>query len=184
VSRPLRIALLDGAAAPESGLLAAALHAAGHRPALLTTDAATAPAGVEVLGLRSLPAWPLRARNIGDGLEHVPHAVLALVRGRFDVAHAFRPIDALAAVAWARRAARPSVLTFVEPLRRETIANRRLRRQTLEHAVEGVGAVLAAGDEIRASLRRMLALDVPSLAPGDADGHLAVYADLAEGQIS
>lgn len=181
MSRPLRVAVLESAVAPGATTLAAALHAAGHRPVLLTTHPAGAPAGVDVVQLRALPERPLRSRGIGDALEHLPHAMVALARRRFDVVHAFRPADALAAIAWARGARRTAVLTFADPLRRETIANRRLRLETLEAAVRGVDAVLAGSDEVATSLRRLLALDVRCLEPGDAAGHLALYAALAAG---
>ena len=174
----MRIALVDGAGSPAAAALAAALHASGRGPVLLTTDPDHAPAGVSVVPLRSLPARPLRSRGIGDRLEHLPHAVLALARGRFDVVHAFRPADALAAVASARRWSGPAVLTFAEPLTRETIANRRLRVATLEEAVRDADAVLAGSAEAQASLRRLLAIDAGCLEPADAAGHLALYARL------
>jgi len=178
VSQPLRVALLASASSEEAALLAGALHGAGHLPALLAPDPVGAPAGTEVVRLRSLPDRPLAFRQIGDGLAHLPHACVALARGRFDVAHAFTPVDALAAVAWARRSSGVAVLTFVEPLQRETIGDRRFRLTTLKRSVGGAGAVLAATDEVRRSLRRLLALDVRVVAPPDAAGHLAVYREL------
>lgn len=184
MSRPLRIALLDGAGAPASATLAAALRADGHGPSLLTTRPAHAPAGVDGVRLRVLPERPLRARAIGDGLERLPHALLVLARGRFDVVHAFTPVDALAAVTWARRGRGrgPALLTLTEPLRRETIANRRLRVETLEAALAGADAVLAAGEDVRASMRRLLALEADCLAPGDAVAHVSLYRRLGAGQ--
>lgn len=181
MSRPVRIALLHSAGAAGPAALAAALRAAGERPALLTTEPAAAPAGVDVVALRVLPERPLRARGIGDHLEHLPHALLALARGRYDVVHAFRPVDAVAAAVSTRGARRAAVLTVAEPLRRETIADRRLRLESLEAAVARVDAVLAGSEEARASLRRLLALDARVVAPGDAAAHLALYRDLVSG---
>jgi len=176
VTRPLRVAVLGRQAGAAD--LAGALSAAGQRPVLLWAGAARAPAGVEAIRLRGLLEAPLEFRSIGDGLGHLPHAWFALARGGFEVAHAFAPADALPAVAWARRSHRPVVLTFTTPLSRATIANRRLRLATVERAVQGVDAVLAADEEVRRSLRRLLALEAPVVAPGDAAGHLALYREL------
>lgn len=182
MSRALRVALLaGGGGGPGAVTLAGALHRAGHAPTLMTPDALVAPAGVDVLRLRDVPDRPLRSRSIGDGLAHVPHACVALARGHFDLAHAFSPADALPAVVWARRSSRPVVLTFVEPLQRETIGNRRLRLATLEQAIERADLVLAADEGVRTSLRRLLALDAPVVSLSDADGHVALYRALGGG---
>lgn len=181
MSRPLHVALLTGEAAPQAAALAEALRSAGQLPVLMVRDPTGAYADTESIRLRSLPDKPLRSRRIGDGLAHLPHAFVALARGKFDLAHAFSPADALPAVAWARRSRRPAVLTFVAPLERETIANRRLRLATLKRAVYGADVVLATSHDVQKSLRRMLALDAPVLASSDAAGHLSLYRELAAG---
>ena len=181
MSRPLRVALLSSTASADAAALAGALRLAGQQPVLMAPGAPTAPAGTGVIRLRRLPEAPLRFRFIGDGLGHLPHARVALSRGGFDLAHAFNPVDALAAVAWARRAGRPAVLTFIAPLERETIGNRRLRLATLERAVYGADTVIAASEAVRTSLRRLLAIDAPVLAAADAAGHLALYRELGAG---
>ena len=150
------IALLDPPAA-----LVAALAAAG-RPAT-------------VVRVRPLPDALLRMRKIGDDLAQVPPLALALRRGRFEVAHAFTPAAALAAT-WA--GGRATALTFGEPVRRERLAARRLRLAVLERALAGVGAVVAADDEVRSSLERWLGVDARVIAPGDAVGHAALYDEL------
>jgi hypothetical protein len=103
----------------------------------------------------------------------VPSAALAVRVGGFDVAHAFAPPAALAAAA-----APASVLTFPEPVRRERLADRRLRLAVLERALERAGAVVAPDAAVAASLRRWLGVDAHVLAPGDAEGHAALYAEL------
>jgi hypothetical protein len=132
--------------------------------------------------LRALPEGVLRRRGFGIGAGHLPHALAALAGGRFDVAHAFAPADALVALAWARTARRPVLLTFGDPLRREAIAAARLRLEALEAAVRRADAVLAASEEARASLHRLLALETPCVPVGDAAAHLALYRRLGAGQ--
>lgn len=132
------------------------------------------------MGLRGRAALPLRLRKIGDGLEYLPAALVALARHGFDVAHAFTPSDALAAIAWARVTRVPAVLTCLEPLARETLAARRLRLVTLARALEHADGVLAADERVASSLWRWAALDAPVLAPDDIEGHVALYRGLSQ----
>jgi hypothetical protein len=164
VSDRLRVALLDHAheRGSASDRLAAALRDAGHEPVLLTD-------------LRELAAAPLRLRKIGDHLGHLPAALLALRRGGHEVAHAFTPSDALAAIAWSRRSGRPALFTCTDPPRRETIAGRRLRLATWRRAVHQSAAVLAGSEEVAAGLERWLAADAQVLDPGDAEAHVEAY---------
>ncbi len=178
MSHSLRVALLASAAARDAAALAEGLSMAGQLPTLMATDPAGASPGTHVVRLRRLADKALRLRGLGDDVAHLPHARVALARGRFDLAHAFGAVDALPAIAWARRSRRPAVLTFVEPLERETIANRRLRLATLERAVHGADVVLAANEEVRSSLRRLLALEASVIAPSDAARHLSLYREL------
>ena len=154
----MRIALLD----PPEPALARAL--AGH--------------DVRVLGRSRAGAWleaALRPRKLGDGLGHVPPAALAVRRGGYDVAHAFSPAAALAT-----GAARVAVLTFPAPVRREGMADRRLRLTTLERALAAADAVVAPDAEVAGSLRRWLAVEPRVLAAADGPGHVALYAELLE----
>ena len=154
----LRVALL---AAPAARALAPALAAAGQRP--------------EIVRGAGLPAAPLRLRKLGEDLERVPLAALAVRLRGFDVAHAFTPSAALAA-AWGRP--RAAVLTFPEPVRRERLADRRLRLATLERALAGSAAVVAPDDAVAASLWRWLGVKAAVLRPDDGAGHAALYAEL------
>lgn len=142
---------------------------------ILTTRGDPRPAGACVRAVARLPDAPLRARKIGDHLNHLPFACLALLRGGFDVAHAFTPADALAGLVWARRTARPALFTATEPPRRATIAARRLRLATLRRATEESAAVVAPDAEVADALRRWLAIDASVIAFDDADAHLALY---------
>lgn len=158
----MRVALLcrDPRGRAAAGELAAALRAAGHDAALLDRGSAAAEA-------------LLRRRGFTEALSAVPFGAAALARGRFDVAHAFSPADAAAALL-ARRA--PVVFTCAETLDRARVADRRLRLALLRRAVEQSDAVTAVDAPAREALARWLALDVPVLAPGDADGYARLYA--------
>jgi hypothetical protein len=167
VTRPLRIALLDhdyGGRAQPAGRLASGLAATGH--------AAT------VIAPRSLPDLPLRLRKIGERPGRLPGTYLTLRLGDWDVAHAFTPQDAAAAVRWSRATGRPCVFTCVEPLRRERLADRRLRLALLRRAVEETDAVIAPDPEVAASLRRWMAVAPCLIDFGCAGEHVALYREL------
>jgi hypothetical protein len=160
----VRVALLCGdrrghAAADELGR---ALRAAGHEALLLDRDGGAAEA-------------LLRRRGFTDALTALPLGAAALARGGFDVAHAFSPPDAAAALL--RRRA-PVVFTCVETLGRDRLADRRLRLALLRRAVEESDALVAPGEPAAAALARWLAVDARVLAPDDAEGHLHLYRDL------
>ena len=160
----MNVALLDWGYAPSgpSDELARALTEAGHEATVLTD----LPAPGETL---------LRLRKIGDHLGHLPAALMALRRGGYQVAHAFTPSDALAAIAWSRRSGRPALFTCTDPPRRESIAGRRLRLATWRRAVHQSSAVLAASEEVAAGLECWLAADAPVLDPADAKAHVDAY---------
>jgi len=157
------------------------------RVALLTREAAAvAPLAVALRGggcavvVVSPPApraaeAVLRRRGFTGPLAHVPLALAELLRGRFDVAHAFSPPDALAARAWQARAGGPVVFTGTEVLGRETVADSRLRLRLLQDAVTRSDAVLASTPAVRDAMARWLAVDAPVLEPAE---HAALYRKL------
>jgi Glycosyltransferase Family 4 len=145
--------------------LAAALAAAGH--------------DVELVGARwQLPDAPFRLRKIGDRPGRLPATLHSLATGRFDVAQAFTAQDAVAAVWWARVAGRPAVFSVCEPLRRATLADRRLRLAQLRLALERSAAVVTPDEAVAHSIRAWMAVEPRVVSPGSADGHLALYAEL------
>jgi hypothetical protein len=148
------------------GALADALRAAGHRP--------------EVIAPRPVSAAEraLRFRGFASPLTHVPFALAGLMRGAFDVAHAFTPQDAAASLAWRRRSGRPVVFTPAVPPDRSTVADGRLRLRLLEQALREADAITAPDEPTRAAVERWLAVDAPLLAPGDAAAHVALYREL------
>jgi hypothetical protein len=184
VSGRLRVALLDhgyrGRPHP-AGELALTLRGAGHYAEVVTAGTGggrAAEDGVIVVRRRPLPDAPLRLRKIGERPGRLAGAWLALRSGDYDLAHAFTAQDAAAAVHWARRAGRPALFTCCEPLRRATLAHRRLRLATLRLAVEQTDAVIAPDAEVAASLRRWMAVEARVVEPGSAERHVALYEEL------
>jgi glycosyl transferase family 4 len=184
---PLRVALLrhDYGRSPASAShllvrdLADSLHAAGHRPCVLSSHRAATrrsiEGGIPVVRVRRPPDSLLRRRRFVAPLTHVPLTVGALLAGNYDVAHAFSPEDAGAALVWRRLARRPALFTCTEPLRRELVADRRLRLWLLRHAVEDSDLVTVPTEESRAALWRWLAVDAPVMSPSDARAHERMY---------
>jgi hypothetical protein len=167
---PLRIAVLHpGERSPGS---------AGERHALELADA-MGDAGHEPHVVSARMAGPaealLRRRGFAESLTPVPAGVLTLLRGDFDVAHAFSTSDALTALTWCRLGGGPAVFTCAEPLDRDALADRRLRLWLLQRAVRDTDAVIAATEESRAALARWLALDAPVIESRDAAGYERLY---------
>jgi hypothetical protein len=104
----------------------------------------------------------LRRRGFTPGLTSL---LFARRLARYDLVHAFAPLDAVAAL----RAGATTVFTCTERLDRATVADRRLRLWALTQATERSAAVLAADDAIRASLQDWFAIDAPVLAPAELD---------------
>lgn len=165
---PLSVALLRHGSPGDGPLreLVRALGEAGVRAELVSP--ATEPLAELLLGRRGFAA----------GLTSVPAGVVALRRRDVDLAHAFSAPDAVTALAWRRLVGRPVVFTCPEPLSRDRLADRRLRLWMLERAVRDPDAVCAAGEDVRASLQRWLAVDAPVLDPRDAAGHERLYREL------
>ena len=72
------------------------------------------------------------------------------------------------------------MLTFPEPVRRERLADRRMRLATLERALAGSAAVVAPDAGVAVSLWRWLGVRAAVLRPDDGPGHAALYAELLE----
>jgi Glycosyltransferase Family 4 len=161
---PLRVALLHHHPPPACVLaLEDALRSAGHRPGLV------APRPVRPV------ERVLRFRGFATPLSHVPLALAAYARGRFDVAHAFAPQDAAAALSWRQRSGVPVVFTPAVPPDRANVADSRLTLRLLEHALDRADAITAPTEAVREALERWLAIDAPVLDPGDATGHEHLY---------
>jgi hypothetical protein len=170
----LRVALLvphgDDAGAACALALAAALGERGHDARLVRSRPVAAAEAV------------LSRRGFTPALSAVPGTYAALARGGFDVAHAFAPVDAAAALAWRRRSGAPVVFTCARALGRGDLADRRLRLTTLRAALEDSDALTAANEDVRAALERWVALDPPVLDAGDAEAHERLYMDVLRGR--
>ena len=164
----LRVALLDNASG-EAAALARALEKEGHDARILS---ARASGPLEAA---------LRQRGFTARLTPVPASVATLLRGGFDVAHAFAAPDALAALTWRRLTGRPVVFTCAETLARAAVADARLRATTLQQAIERADALTVPSEAARAALRRWFALEARMIDPGDAPAHEALYRDLLAG---
>jgi hypothetical protein len=140
-------------------------------------QAALAEAGVaaELVAPPSPLDRLLRRRGFTAGLTHVPLAVAALHRGRYDIAHSFTVTDAQAALLWRRRSGRPVVFGCTEVLDRGNVADSRLRLQLLSAAVKESDAVVAHSAEARDALWRWLAVEAQLVEPADGASLLAVY---------
>ncbi|HEX6457332.1 MAG TPA: glycosyltransferase family 4 protein [Thermoleophilaceae bacterium] len=146
----LRVALLDHEASP-AGDIAAALRERGHQAV--------------VLGGRGTALDDLLARRgFTTPLTHLPVAVRELARGDHDVAHAFSPQDAYAALRWRRESGRPVVLSCTEPIERERLANGRLKLRFLRASLEHADAVIVHDEKARAAAWRWLSIE-PELIP-------------------
>jgi hypothetical protein len=159
--------------------LAEALAGAGHDACVVTCGRGPArrstQGGFSVARVRRLPEVPLRVRGFERPLTHLPFALVELLRGRFDVVHAFSPADAAVARAWRRAHGGPIAFTCLTEPARENVSNRRLTLRLLEAALDGSDAVLAADAEVRAAMWRWLAVDAEAISPAD---HAALYRGL------
>jgi hypothetical protein len=190
--RALKVALLHHSYGAPGGRVAArlvrelarGLLEAGHRPFVLTSHSAPGGRGVEsgipVVRTRRLPEGILRRRGLVGPITHVPSTVLALARERYDVAHAFSPLDAAPALLWSRLRGAATVLTWPEPPRRECLADARLRLVTIRRAIEGSDAVIAPSEAVQESLSRWLMVDARRIEPHDTAAHVRLYRELTE----
>lgn len=176
----MRVALLDhGYPSEYVRELALALTAAGLE--VVVVAARRGPSerfedkGVAVVAVRRLPEAPLRLRGFERPLTHLPSLVAELVRGSYDVVHAFSAVDAAAARCWRRLRGGPVVFTPTAPPGRDTVSNRRLRLRLLADAVELSDAVTAPDESVRDATWRWLAVE-PRVV--DPDGVARLYREL------
>jgi hypothetical protein len=157
----VRVHVLDRARSrPDVGALVTAVRGAGHDVTLLRPPAVVAPAGAL-----------LRARAIDEDVLAVPFARRAL-RASDGVAHAFTLGGAYAAA----REHRPLVLSLSQPVRRETVADRRLRLTFLKAALDAAGAITAPDELTADSAARWLGVRPHVLDPAcDGSRFVALY---------
>jgi hypothetical protein len=180
----MRIALLaPDPAAPWGSRLAAELAARGHSVTLAcppgSGGAAEASEGVALVHPAGPPRLPV-ARFYEDGLELAPAVIWRLVRGRFDLVHAFAPAFGWAAAQARRFGGPPFAYTFAGQLTREWLVERHYRLEMML-ATAAVALACFVEDEATAgAFRRYLLRDPEVLAPGaDAGVYEAAYSGAA-----
>lgn len=188
-----RIALLNFAFWPEVQRgserivhdLAVDLVARGHQPRLITShpgpSQTTTEDGFEIVRNWRPPDAPLRLRRFQDNLTHVPLSYRTLDRGDDELAHAFYQTDALASVAWARKAGRPSVFSYMGIPSRATATYKRGRLKIIEHVVDHADAVVGLSKTACDALWRWWGVEARLIYPGvDLSGFTSVNGERAE----
>jgi glycosyltransferase involved in cell wall biosynthesis len=178
VSDPLKVALLNPCFFPEVKRgserlireLANGLVQSGHAPTLITSHSG-APSRADEDGLRVIRNWRppdarLTRRLYPDYLTHVPFSYAWLRAGSYDVANAFYPTDALAAVRWAERSGRPAVFSYGGLPDRPVLADRRHKLRILERALRGSAAVVTSSRTAADAMRRWMGVDARPIYPG------------------
>jgi hypothetical protein len=153
-------------------------HGGGATPGALARALEQAGVTAEIVAPRGLPDLPMRLRKIGDAPGRLPGTLSALLRGRYDVAHAFTAQDAVAGAAWSCLGRGAAVFSPLEPLSRASIADRRLRLTMLRIAVERSDAVVAHDEAIARSLDRWMSVTAGLLGADDASAHIRLYREL------
>ena len=122
--------------------------------------------GVRVIRNRRPPDLPLRLRRFQDHLTHLPASFRSLTVLQPQVAHAFFPSDALAALQWAVRNHGVVATTLTGIPGRENVSNVRLRKRILEEITSRSDAVVVISRAARDETWRWLAIEPEVIYPG------------------
>lgn len=140
--------------------LAASLAAAGHHVTVLTTHRARSHAtweeGFRVERSYRLPDRPFHARSYNYHLHVTPALAWKLVRGRYDVAHAFQPAAGWAAVEARRFGGPPVIFSLLGALTREWVVSDRVRFRMLQRTVRGASTTTVLSESVAKSFRRFV----------------------------
>lgn len=150
--------------------LADGLIELGHGPTLVTSHPGwprrSREDGLDVVRHWRPPDGTLRRRGFDEYLTHLPFTYLSLVAGRYDLAHAVYPTDALAALRWARRTGRPTLLSFMGVPERASLVEKRVRLRAVATAASECDAVVALSRAAAEGFRRWLGIDPRVIPPG------------------
>lgn len=148
--------------------LGSALASRGHDVTILTSHPGPAARatedGVEVIRARRLPE-PRRLQFYEHHLMNAPNVVAGLLRGRFDLAQAFYPSDAWAAVKARRLGGPPVIFSYHGFPVREHLVERRGRIALMKAAIVGSAATTVLSEAAAEPFRRYL-LTAPRVLPG------------------
>ena len=172
----MRVALLNPVFWPEvrrgservARELADGLLDRGHEVRLITSHPRDVGLRVED-GLEVQRVWRppvearLRRRLHEEHLAHLPFAARALRRYAPDVAHALYTTDAVAAI---RARVAPVVFSYMGIPHRQSLANRRGRKELVVRACAEAGAVVALSQVAAEGFERWLGVSPQTIAPG------------------
>ncbi|MBA2298409.1 MAG: glycosyltransferase family 4 protein, partial [Actinobacteria bacterium] len=140
----------------------------GHEVTVLTSHpgrrSTATEDGIRVVRARRLPQPPTFGLNEYH-LGNVPNVIGALVRGRFDVAHAFQLSDAWAAAKALRFGGPRFAFSFHGMPTRAHLVNRRYRPEMLEYVLRRASAFSVLSEAAAAPFHRYL-LRKPRILPG------------------
>jgi glycosyltransferase involved in cell wall biosynthesis len=150
--------------------LSSGLVERGHRPTLITSHSGrpsrSVEDGLEVIRVWRPPDERLTRRLYPDYLTHVPLSYAALRAGSYELANAFYPTDALAALRWKSRTRRPVVLSYGGLPDRPVLADRRHKLRILERAIRGSDAVVCSSRTAADAMKRWFGVEARAIYPG------------------
>jgi glycosyltransferase involved in cell wall biosynthesis len=149
--------------------LSLGLLADGHRPTVVTAHRG-APGrglqdGVPVLRVPRPPQGRLQRRGFEDFLTHVPLSWAALHVLRPDVAHAWFPTDALAAIRYGRATGRPVVHSYMGIPDHKGVMWRRRRLEITLRALEQSDVTVALSEHVAREFHRSFGVETPVIPP-------------------
>jgi glycosyltransferase involved in cell wall biosynthesis len=136
--------------------LATGLVASGHLPRVITSHpgprSESSEYGFPLLRVRRRSERLARRAGYHEYVGHLPSSYLALRRGRDDIAHAFYPLDALAATGWSRGNRGPAIFSAMGMPPRELVERKTARRALWQHLARRASALVALSEAARESL--------------------------------
>lgn len=149
--------------------LSLGLQARGHRPLVVTSHRGAPGRGteeeVEVLRVPRPPQGRLQRRGFEDYLTHVPLSYAALRAVRPDVAHAWFPTDALAAIRYGRATGRPVVHSYMGIPDHRGLMWRRRRLAITQRVLAGADVTVALSEHVAGEFRRSFGVETPIISP-------------------
>ena len=119
---------------------------------------------MRVVRYRRLPG-PARLRMYEDHVANIPFAAVEVLRGQYDLVHAFFPAEAWAAIRARRLGGPPVVFSNHGIPARRHLVDRRYRLEIMSEVVREADAVSVLSEAAAAEARRLLQVD-PVVLPG------------------